>query len=179
MREYNVNLNGKTILVTGAAGFIGGAVCRKLLSDMKSVYIVGLDNLNDYYDIRLKKSRLKEISSYKNFNFIKGDLKDKSLIMSIFDKYHPAVVINLAAQAGVRYSVQNPDSYIESNILGFFNILEGCRYSYNTGTAGVEHLVYASSSSVYGNNKKIPYSTNDKVDNPISLYAATKKAMNY
>lgn len=176
MREYNVNLNGKTILVTGAAGFIGGAVCRKLLSDMKSVYIVGLDNLNDYYDIRLKKSRLKEISSYKNFNFIKGDLKDKSLIMSIFDKYHPAVVINLAAQAGVRYSVQNPDSYIESNILGFFNILEGCRYSYNTGTAGVEHLVYASSSSVYGNNKKIPYSTNDKVDNPISLYAATKKS---
>jgi len=143
---------------------------------VEDVKIIGIDNMNDYYDVRLKESRLNELSSNDNFIFIKGTIADKELIMSIFEEYKPQVVVNLAAQAGVRYSITNPDAYIESNLVGFFNILEGCRHSYDNGASGVEHLVYASSSSVYGTNKKIPYSTEDKVDNPVSLYAATKKS---
>ena len=160
----------KTILVTGAAGFIGSNLCRRLLGDVPGVTVVGLDNMNDYYDVRLKEHRLKALQKHANFLFVKGDLADKQIIVSLFEQYKPAVVVNLAAQAGVRYSITNPDAYIASNLIGFFNILEACR-SYP-----VEHLVYASSSSVYGTNKKVPYSTEDKVDNPVSLYAATKKS---
>lgn len=167
---YNVDLNNKTILITGVAGFIGSYLTKGLFSTFDGIKVVGIDNVNDYYDVRLKKERLKEIKKEKNFKFIKGSIADKELILSIFDEYKPQVVVNLGAQAGVRYSIVNPDAYIESNIIGFFNILEGCRHY------PVKHLLYASSSSVYGNNKKIPYSTDDKVDNPISLYAATKKS---
>jgi len=167
---YNVDLNNKTILITGVAGFIGSYLVKRLFSEFEGIKIVGIDNMNDYYDVRLKKARLKEIENEGNFKFIKGSIADKELILAVFDEYRPQVVVNLAAQAGVRYSITNPDAYIESNIVGFFNVLEGCRHY------PVEHLVYASSSSVYGNNKKVPYSTDDKVDNPISLYAATKKS---
>jgi len=167
---YNVDLNNKTILITGVAGFIGSYLTKGLFSTFDGIKVVGIDNVNDYYDVRLKKERLKEIKKEKNFKFIEGSIADKELILSIFDEYKPQVVVNLGAQAGVRYSIVNPDAYIESNIIGFFNILEGCRHY------PVKHLLYASSSSVYGNNKKIPYSTDDKVDNPISLYAATKKS---
>lgn len=181
MLEKNVILSGKTILVTGAAGFIGANLVMALLRSEHKVQIVGLDNLNDYYDVSLKEFRLKEIQSLHekstgSFTFIKGDLADKALIDEIFQKYRPAVVVNLAAQAGVRYSIDNPDAYIQSNMIGFYHILEACRHSYDNGASGVEHLVYASSSSVYGSNRKIPYSTQDKVDNPVSLYAATKKS---
>ena len=171
MLQYNIDLNGKTILVTGAAGFIGANLVKRLLNGFENVKVVGIDSITDYYDVNLKYERLKEIESLsKNWIFIKGNIADKTLIEKVFTENKIDVVVNLAAQAGVRYSITNPDSYIESNIIGFYNILEACRYN------PVEHLVYASSSSVYGNNEKIPYSTDDKVDNPISLYAATKKS---
>ena len=176
MLTKNVDLNNKTILVTGAAGFIGSNLVNELLKTEEPAKIVGIDNMNDYYDVSIKEYRLKEtekLASKKGagvWEFIKGNIGDKALIEEVFSKYRPEVVINLAAQAGVRYSITNPDVYIESNILGFYNILEACR------NYPVEHLVYASSSSVYGSNKKVPYSTDDKVDNPVSLYAATKKS---
>ena len=170
MLQQNVDLKGKPILVTGAAGFIGANLCKRLLQDVPGAHVIGLDSVNDYYDVRLKEYRLSELSTYPNFTFIKGNLADKALIGSLFEQYHPQIVVNLAAQAGVRYSITNPDAYIESNLVGFYNILEACRHH------PVEHLVYASSSSVYGSNKKVPYSTEDKVDNPVSLYAATKKS---
>lgn len=160
----------RTIFVTGASGFIGSNLCKRILKEDPECKVIGLDNMNDYYDVRIKKARLNELSGYSNYTFIKGNLADKELIDSIFDKYRPSIVVNLGAQAGVRYSITNPDAYIESNMLGFYNILEACR------NYPVEHLVYASSSSVYGSNKKVPYSTDDKVDNPVSLYAATKKS---
>lgn len=160
----------KTIFVTGASGFIGSNLCKRILKEDSECKVIGLDNMNDYYDVRIKEARLSELSGYSNYTFIKGNLADKELIDSIFSEYHPSIVVNLGAQAGVRYSITNPDAYIESNMLGFYNILEACR------NYPVEHLVYASSSSVYGSNKKVPYSTDDKVDNPVSLYAATKKS---
>lgn len=175
-------LNGKTIFVTGAAGFIGGSLVQELLRTQSSVNIIGIDNMNDYYDVSIKEWRLIQIErtvaghNDSSWIFIKGTIADKTLINSIFSNYKPDIVVNLAAQAGVRYSITNPDVYIESNIIGFYNILEACRHSYDNGAKGVEHLVYASSSSVYGSNKKVPYSTDDKVDNPVSLYAATKKS---
>lgn len=171
-----VDLNGKTIFVTGAAGFIGSNLIKRLYADVKNVIVVGIDNMNDYYDVRLKEARLEELLKNPSFVFIKGSIADKVIVTEIFEKYKPQVVVNLAAQAGVRYSIANPDAYIESNLIGFYNILEACRHSYDGGVTGVEHLVYASSSSVYGSNKKVPYSTEDKVDNPVSLYAATKKS---
>lgn len=170
MLQYNVDLSGKTVLVTGAAGFIGANLAKRLLETVRQIRIIGLDSVNDYYDVRLKEYRLEELGGYSAFTFVKGNLADRELITRVFEAYHPDVVVNLAAQAGVRYSITNPDAYIESNIIGFYNILEACRHY------PVEHLVYASSSSVYGSNKKVPYSTDDKVDNPVSLYAATKKS---
>ena len=172
----NTTLKNKTILITGVAGFIGSNLARRLLNDEDTVKILGLDNMNDYYDIRLKNERLKDLLHDQRFVFVQGNIADKTLIETIFEKYQPEIVVNLAAQAGVRYSITNPDAYIESNLIGFYNILEACRHSYDHGKSGVEHLVYASSSSVYGTNKKVPYSTEDKVDNPVSLYAATKKS---
>lgn len=177
-----LNLKNKTILVTGAAGFIGANLVTKLIKTGEPMNIIGLDNMNDYYDVSIKEYRLAEIDKLVSvntqvaWNFIKGDLADSSLINDIFNEYKPQIVVNLAAQAGVRYSITNPDAYIQSNLIGFYNILEACRHSYDNGESGVEHLVYASSSSVYGSNKKVPYSTDDKVDNPVSLYAATKKS---
>ena len=176
MLPKNVELTGKTVLVTGTAGFIGSNLSKRLLQDVQDIKVIGIDNMNDYYDVRLKEERLKELSDYTSFVFIKGDISDRTTINNIFNEYKPQVVVNLAAQAGVRYSISHPDAYISSNIIGFYNILEACRYSYDNGQSGVEHLVYASSSSVYGSNKKVPYSTDDKVDNPVSLYAATKKS---
>ena len=172
MVTYNVNLNKKVILVTGAAGFIGANLVKRLLNDFEHVKVVGIDSLTDYYDIRLKHERLEALATYGSdrFIFIKGNIANRKMIDDLFAEYKPQVVVNLAAQAGVRYSITNPDAYIESNIIGFYNILEACRHN------EVEHLVYASSSSVYGSNKKVPYSTDDKVDNPVSLYAATKKS---
>ena len=170
MLQMNVEINQKTILITGAAGFIGANLSRRILEDHQGARVIGLDSVNDYYDVRLKEHRLKQLAAYDGFTFIKGNLADKALIGSLFEQYHPQIVVNLAAQAGVRYSITNPDAYIESNLIGFYNILEACRHH------SVEHLVYASSSSVYGSNKKVPYSTEDKVDNPVSLYAATKKS---
>lgn len=160
----------KTILVTGAAGFIGSNLVKKLYKELPEAQVIGIDNMNDYYDVRLKENRLEELMQYPSFVFIKGNIADKELINDVFTKYQPQIIVNLAAQAGVRYSITNPDAYIESNLIGFYNILEACRHN------EVEHLVYASSSSVYGSNKKVPYSTDDKVDNPVSLYAATKKS---
>ena len=176
MLNNNVSLTNKVILITGVAGFIGSNLARRLLQDIQGIKVIGIDNMNDYYDVRLKEERLKELSDYPSFVFIKGDISDRTTVNRIFDKYKPQVVVNLAAQAGVRYSISHPDAYISSNIIGFYNILEACRHSYDNGETGVEHLVYASSSSVYGSNKKVPYSTDDKVDNPVSLYAATKKS---
>ena len=170
MLQQNVDLKSKPILITGAAGFIGANLSKRLLQDFPGAQVIGLDNVNDYYDVRLKEYRLSELTTYPNFTFIKGSLADKALIDKTFEQYQPQIVVNLAAQAGVRYSITNPDAYIESNLVGFYNILEACRHH------PVEHLVYASSSSVYGSNKKVPYSTEDKVDNPVSLYAATKKS---
>ena len=174
--KAKIDLKGKTVLVTGAAGFIGSFLSERLLSDFEDIRVIGFDSVNDYYDIRLKESRLEELQKHENFIFIKANLADKDKVSEIFREYSPQIVVNLAAQAGVRYSITNPDAYIESNIIGFYNILEACRHSYDDGATPVEHLVYASSSSVYGSNKKVPYSTNDKVDNPVSLYAATKKS---
>ena len=171
MLAYNIHLEGKTVLVTGAAGFIGSNLAKRLLQDFNPIKVIGIDSITDYYDIRLKHERLKELGSLgKDWTFIQGSIADKNLIEQLFTDNKIDVVVNLAAQAGVRYSITNPDSYIESNLIGFYNILEACRHH------PVEHLVYASSSSVYGSNKKIPYSTDDKVDNPVSLYAATKKS---
>ncbi len=181
MKPQNVSLEGKTILVTGAAGFIGSNLVLELLRTTTTIHIVGIDNMNDYYDISIKEYRLtqieKEVAKHNNssWTFFKNSIADREIINKIFTEYKPAVVVNLAAQAGVRYSITNPDVYIESNLIGFYNILEACRHSYDSYD-GVEHLVYASSSSVYGSNKKVPYSTDDKVDNPVSLYAATKKS---
>lgn len=167
----NISLENKTVFVTGAAGFIGSFLCKSLLENVPGIKIVGIDCITDYYDVSLKQERLEMISALKkDFTFVKGDIADKPFLDSLFEKYKPAVVVNLAAQAGVRYSIENPDAYIHSNITGFYNILECCRHN------PVEHLVFASSSSVYGSNKKVPYSTEDKVDNPVSLYAATKKS---
>ena len=172
-----IDLTAKTVLVTGTAGFIGSNLVMELFRTIKDINIIGIDNMNDYYDVSIKEWRLKEIEKLNGqWTFIKGDISDKDTIDKIFEEYKPAVVVNLAAQAGVRYSITNPDTYIRSNLIGFYNILEACRHSYDNGASGVEHLVYASSSSVYGTNKKVPYSTDDKVDNPVSLYAATKKS---
>jgi len=177
MLNSNIDIEQKTILLTGAAGFIGANLAMRLIQEAPSAKLVGIDNLNNYYDPALKDFRLKQIEKKGgNCTFVKGDIADKALIDRLFDEYKFDIVINLAAQAGVRYSITNPDAYIQSNLIGFYNILEACRHSYDNGQKGVEHLVYASSSSVYGNNKKVPYSTDDKVDNPISLYAATKKS---
>lgn len=177
-----ISLEGKQILVTGSAGFIGSNLVKRLLQDLNNATIIGIDNLNDYYDVSLKESRLNELEELSNvipsevegshcaYHFIKGDIADKAMIDALFEQYHFDVVVNLAAQAGVRYSITNPDTYIQSNLIGFYNILEACRHY------PVEHLVYASSSSVYGGNKKVPFSTDDRVDNPVSLYAATKKS---
>lgn len=172
-----IDLEGKVVLVTGAAGFIGSNLVIELFKTIDDIKIVGIDNMNNYYDVSIKEWRLKEIEKLGGqWTFIKGDISDKNVIDKIFSDYKPSVVVNLAAQAGVRYSITNPDAYIQSNLIGFYNILEACRHSYDNGETGVEHLVYASSSSVYGTNKKVPYSTDDKVDNPVSLYAATKKS---
>ena len=182
MLKANVDLNNKTIFVTGAAGFIGCNLVLELLRSYQNIHIVGIDNMNDYYDVSIKEYRLSEIEKAVNekedceWDFVRGSIADRTLIDDIFAEHKPAVVVNLAAQAGVRYSITNPDVYIEANLIGFYNILEACRHSYDNGARGVEHLVYASSSSVYGSNKKVPYSTDDKVDNPVSLYAATKKS---
>ncbi len=176
MLPHNLKLSNQTILITGAAGFIGSFLSLRLLSDFPNVKIVGVDNLNDYYDVKLKENRLAKLQKFGNFAFVRGSIADKLLVDGLFEKYKPHVVVNLAAQAGVRYSISNPSAYIESNVVGFFNILEACRHSYDNGQEGVQHLVYASSSSVYGANQKVPYSTDDKVDNPVSLYAATKKS---
>ena len=171
-----VDLKNKTIFITGVAGFIGSNLARALFDSVEGIKIIGIDNMNDYYDVKLKESRLEGLEQNPNFSFIKGNIADKETINNIFDTYQPQIVVNLAAQAGVRYSITNPDAYIESNLIGFHNILEACRHSYDEGNTPVEHLTYASSSSVYGSNKKVPYSTDDKVDNPLSLYAATKKS---
>jgi nucleoside-diphosphate-sugar epimerase len=171
MLDYNIALEGKTILVTGAAGFIGSYLAERLLREYANTTVIGIDSITDYYDVSLKHQRLERLNAYgERFVFVHDSIANKDSVDEIFSKYHPAVVVNLAAQAGVRYSITNPDAYIESNLIGFYNILEACRHN------EVEHLVYASSSSVYGSNKKIPYSTDDKVDNPVSLYAATKKS---
>lgn len=177
-----IDLKNKIVFVTGSAGFIGSNLVLELLRTQSPINIVGLDNMNHYYDVSIKEWRLSEIEKCaaehpeSTYQFYKGDLADKAMIDQIFAKHKPAVVVNLGAQAGVRYSITNPDAYIQSNMIGFYNILEACRHSYDNGETGVEHLVYASSSSVYGTNKKVPYSTDDKVDNPVSLYAATKKS---
>ena len=182
MQKTKVELQNKTVLVTGSAGFIGSNLVLELLKTQSPITIIGIDNVNDYYDVSIKEWRLAEIEKCaadhpgSNYTFVKGDISDKATIDDIFARYKPSVVVNLAAQAGVRYSITNPDAYIQSNLIGFYNILEACRHSYDNGETGVEHLVYASSSSVYGTNKKVPYSTDDKVDNPVSLYAATKKS---
>ena len=171
--KWNVSKEDKkvnTVFITGSSGFIGSNLAKRILTTEPDTKVIGLDNMNDYYDIRIKEARLAELQKFENYIFIKGNLADKALINSIFEQYHPDIVVNLGAQAGVRYSISNPDAYIESNMIGFYNILEACRHY------PVEHLVYASSSSVYGSNKKVPYSTDDKVDNPVSLYAATKKS---
>lgn len=177
-----IDLHNKTVFITGSAGFIGSNLVLELLRTQSPINLIGIDNMNDYYDVSIKEWRLAEIEKCvsehpeSKYNFVKGDISDKTTIEEIFEKYKPDIVVNLAAQAGVRYSITNPDAYIQSNLIGFYNILEACRHSYAKGAKGVEHLVYASSSSVYGSNKKVPYSTDDKVDNPVSLYAATKKS---
>lgn len=163
-------MQGNVVFITGSSGFIGSNLAKRILATEPDTKVIGLDNMNEYYDVRIKEARLAELQKFENYTFIKGNLADKALINSIFEQHHPDIVVNLGAQAGVRYSITNPDAYIESNMIGFYNILEACRHF------PVEHLVYASSSSVYGSNKKVPYSTDDKVDNPVSLYAATKKS---
>lgn len=182
MLPYNTTLTNKKLLITGSTGFIGTNLVTELLRTRSPLNIIGIDNMNDYYDVSLKEYRLKQLEAKaakhpeSSWTFIKGSIADRDLVDYVFRAYKPSIVVNLAAQAGVRYSIVNPDAYIESNIIGFYNILEACRHSYDNGQPGVEHLVYASSSSVYGSNQKVPYSTDDKVDNPVSLYAATKKS---
>lgn len=182
MFDSKISFQNRNILISGAAGFIGSNLVTELLKTQSALTIIGIDNMNNYYDVTIKKYRLKEIEekvinhSHATWKFIKGTIADKLFIDDVFKTYKPDIVVNLAAQAGVRYSITNPDAYIESNIIGFYNILEACRHSYDNGNKGVEHLVYASSSSVYGSNQKVPYSVDDKVDNPVSLYAATKKS---
>ena len=177
MLPYNIILNGKTVLVTGVAGFIGSNLAKRLLTDYADLQVIGIDSITDYYDVSLKHDRLKGLEEFGDrFVFIHDSIANREIIIRLFDEYKPAIVVNLAAQAGVRYRISIPDAYVESNHIGFYNILEACRHSYDNGQTGVEHLVYASSSSVYGSNKKVPYSTDDKVDNPVSLYAATKKS---
>lgn len=177
MLPYNIQLNGKTVLVTGVAGFIGSNLAKRLLTDYVDLKVIGIDSITDYYDVSLKYDRLKKLEEFGDrFVFFHDSIANREIIIRLFDEYKPSIVVNLAAQAGVRYSITNPDAYVESNLIGFYNILEACRHSYDNGQSGVEHLVYASSSSVYGSNKKVPYSTDDKVDNPVSLYAATKKS---
>ena len=173
--KTKINLRNKSVFITGVAGFIGSNLAKRLLSTVEGVKVVGLDNMNHYYDVRLKEARLNELEQFDNFSFVKGNLADKAVIESIFEQYKPEIVVNLGAQAGVRYSITNPDAYVEANLIGFYNILEACRHSYDEGHTPVEHLVYASSSSVYGSNKKVPYSTDDKVDNPVSLYKAIRR----
>ena len=168
--KNTIDLHNAAVLVTGATGFIGSNLAKQLLDSIEGIHVIGFDNVNDYYDVRLKEYRLNQLSHYEGFTFIKADLADKDAVNDVFEQYRPTVVVNLAAQAGVRYSITHPDAYIQSNLIGFYNILEACRHH------PVDHLVYASSSSVYGSNKKVPYSTDDKVDNPVSLYAATKKS---
>lgn len=168
--KNTIDLHNAAVLVTGAVGFIGSNLAKQLLDSIEGIHVIGFDNVNDYYDVRLKEYRLNQLSHYEGFTFIKADLADKDAVNDVFEQYRPTVVVNLAAQAGVRYSITHPDAYIQSNLIGFYNILEACRHH------PVDHLVYASSSSVYGSNKKVPYSTDDKVDNPVSLYAATKKS---
>lgn len=180
--QLKLDLDNKTVLVTGAAGFIGGNLVPALLKKHPSIHVVGIDNLNDYYDVSLKEFRLKQIEAVacahtdSKWTFVRGSIADRALVTELFETYGPSVVVNLAAQAGVRYSIDNPDAYIETNVVGFYNLLEACRHSYDGGAVGVEHLLYASSSSIYGANSKVPYSTEDKVDNPVSLYAATKRS---
>lgn len=177
MLPYNITLNGKTVLVTGVAGFIGSNLAKRLLTDYADLRVIGIDSITDYYDVSLKYDRLKGLEEFGDrFVFIHDSIANREIIIRLFDEYKPSIVVNLAAQAGVRYSITNPDAYVESNLIGFYNILEACRHSYDNEQSGVEHLIYASSSSVYGSNKKVPYSTDDKVDNPVSLYAATKKS---
>lgn len=176
MLTSNISLANKTVFITGVAGFIGSYLALELLKRYPTLRIVGIDSITDYYDTSLKEERLRKLEGNSNFRFYKGSIADKELVNRIFTEEKPNIVVNLAAQAGVRYSITNPDAYIESNLIGFYNLLEACRHSYDNGCQGVEHLVYASSSSVYGSNKKVPYSTDDKVDNPVSLYAATKKS---
>lgn len=176
MLTSNISLANKTVFITGVAGFIGSYLAMELLKRYPTLRIVGIDSITDYYDTSLKEERLRKLEGNSNFHFYKGSIADKELVNRIFTEEKPNIVVNLAAQAGVRYSITNPDAYIESNLIGFYNLLEACRHSYDKGCQGVEHLVYASSSSVYGSNKKVPYSTDDKVDNPVSLYAATKKS---
>ena len=179
--KKRIDLNGKTILITGAAGFIGAALTQRILRECDGAQVIGLDNVNDYYDVKLKEYRLQENEKARQqgkcvYRFFRGSIADKALVDQLFEEFRPNIVVNLAAQAGVRYSIDHPDIYIESNIIGFYNILEACRHSYDGGKSGVQHLVYASSSSVYGGNKKVPFSTEDPVDHPVSLYAATKKS---
>ena len=179
--KTKIDLNGKSILITGAAGFIGAALTQRVLKECRGTKVIGLDNLNDYYDVALKEARLRENEKAKDaggcdYRFVRGNIADREFVDKVFDEHRPDIVVNLAAQAGVRYSIDHPDVYIESNIIGFFNILEACRHSYDGGKQGVLHLVYASSSSVYGGNRKVPFSTEDPVDHPVSLYAATKKS---
>lgn len=174
--ENLISLKNKTVIVTGAAGFIGSNLVKRLLKEEEEIRIVGIDNMNDYYDPALKQFRLDALLKDPRFVFCKGNIADQTTVRQLFSEYKPQIVVNLAAQAGVRYSITNPDAYIESNIIGFYQILEACRHSYDDGESGVEHLVYASSSSVYGSNTKVPYSTDDPVDHPVSLYAATKKS---
>ena len=176
MNGGNTKLIYMRILVTGAAGFIGSNLVKAIFRQLPDAVVAGVDNMNDYYDVRLKEERLAELEGFAGFSFVRGNIADKSLIDGLFAEFQPEIVVNLAAQAGVRYSITNPDAYIEANLIGFYNILEACRHSYEQYEGGVKHLVYASSSSVYGSNKKVPYSTDDKVDNPVSLYAATKKS---
>lgn len=176
MVSNNIDLTGRTILVTGAAGFIGSNLVQRLYQDAEDITVIGIDNLNDYYDVRLKEMRLAKLKEHETFHFVKGNIADRELVNQVFETFRPSLVVNLAAQAGVRYSITNPDAYIEANLIGFYHILEACRHSWDEGRSGVEHLIYASSSSVYGSNKKVPYSVEDPVDHPVSLYAATKKS---
>ena len=175
--KTKINLRNKSVFITGAAGFIGSNLAKRILTTVEGAKVVGLDNMNHYYDVRLKEARLNELEQFENFSFVKGNLADKSVIEAIFEQHKPEIVVNLGAQAGVRYSITNPDAYVEANLIGFYNILEACRHSYDEGHIPVEHLVYASSSSVYGSNKKVPYSTDDKVDNPVSLYGQYTKEL--